>query len=155
MHYELYPLFYAFCAGCSIAYFAVGANSLIYAIGLHAVNNGLAFLLTVADNYLEEEVVGGLSVAVLICSAALALVGIVHIAVTARRKGCDSRQAPDTDGIGTEGCDFEEKGAAGLFRGFSPAKPHTSCPNSPRQGAELAVYAVLALVMCFINTFGG
>lgn len=43
MHYSLYSLIYAFCAGALIAYLAVRARSLAFAIWLHAANNATTF----------------------------------------------------------------------------------------------------------------
>ena len=47
MHHSFYSIFYAFCAGCAIAFFAYVSGSFRVAVGLHFVNNLLTYLIAV------------------------------------------------------------------------------------------------------------
>ncbi len=54
MHYSVYSLLYALCAGALIAYFTVRTNSLAFGIWLHAANNAAAFAFSLLKSVRPE-----------------------------------------------------------------------------------------------------
>ncbi|MBQ9116487.1 MAG: CPBP family intramembrane metalloprotease [Clostridia bacterium] len=96
MHYELYPLFYAFCAGAVIAYFSYSANSFLYAIGLHAVNNAVTFGIALVERTYGAETANIVSAIILIVSVILAIVGIAIMLIKRRNYAVNPPKSVDS-----------------------------------------------------------
>ena len=121
MHSSLYPLFYAFCAGCVIAFFAYVSNSLFVAIGLHFVNNLLTFVSMYVTSRFGEKTGQTFGYLLLAVSLPIAVVGVLYFV---KKRIWDIR----TDSCGNCGETENEK-------------------KTPICG-ETVIYAIFALLSC-------
>jgi len=78
MHGSVYQLFYAFCAGCAIAFFSYAANSLSVAIGLHLANNLVSFITALVNLMCGEGAAQVFGYVLLGITAPTAVVGAVY-----------------------------------------------------------------------------
>ena len=135
MHHSFYSLFYAFCAGCCIAFFAYISNSLPMAVGLHLVNNLLTFTVAAVRGFMTLSAGERLGSIFMKISVPIALAGAVYFAVIRvwRRDTTAVEEPSAADGGGK----YEES-----LGSEAPAKKDTPIC------AEMIFYAVFALLSC-------
>lgn len=125
MHYSFYSLSYAFCAGCVIAFFALRANSLLVAVGLHFLNNLIAFIILAVEKYAGVAASNTFGTVAFITCAAIAVVTAVVVAM----KGGFGFDRTEKIAVNNS-----ENNRAGLIK-------EAFCP-------EIAVYVLAAVALC-------
>lgn len=146
MHGTVYQLFYAFFAGCCIAFFAYISNSLRVAVGLHFVNNLMTFAVIFArdwfrDGKYEQKLIDAFTSV----TVTLAIVGVIYFAV---RKPWHT-VTPGGGGNCGEPDGSQNEALGGGNCGEPDGSQSKEVLGSPVCG-EIIFYAVFAFLACFL-----
>ncbi len=159
MHHSAYALFYAFFAGCLIAFFTYVSGSLRVAIGLHFVNNLLTFTVTAVRGF--EGLAEGEQISGIFMNLALpiAIVGVVYFLkkriwrISSNGGGsCGEPDGSQSEALGGGNRGEPDGSQSEALGGGSCGEPdggqNEAVLGSPIC-AGMVIYAVFAAISCF------